>query len=248
MAEELNRELLGIVGGLGPLASAEFLKTIYECNLGEDEQHAPAVLMYSDPSFPDRTETFLRGEDDILLDRLIVALRRLCELRVSKVVICCITIHHVVPRLPPLLREKVVSLLDVIFASLARSRKKHLLVCTSGTRRMGIFERHEGWERAKDYLIWPDEDDQKTIHYDLIYRVKSNHDVDELMPLLESLLAKYEVDSFVAGCTEMHLLTKRFADFGDSSRGRQCIDPLTIIAQAVTGDELARLVETLVEA
>ncbi len=35
MNEYNEQEILGIVGGLGPLASAEFLKTIYEHSLDE---------------------------------------------------------------------------------------------------------------------------------------------------------------------------------------------------------------------
>ena len=47
------RALLGIVGGLGPLASAEFLKTLYEENPFEVEQEGPACLLLSDPNVPD---------------------------------------------------------------------------------------------------------------------------------------------------------------------------------------------------
>ena len=48
-------ESLGILGGMGPLTSAEFLKTIYEVNISGPEQDAPACVLYSDPSVPDRT-------------------------------------------------------------------------------------------------------------------------------------------------------------------------------------------------
>ena len=51
-----TKEILGVVGGMGPLASAEFVKTIYEHSLGEREQASPTVLMHSDPTFPDRTQ------------------------------------------------------------------------------------------------------------------------------------------------------------------------------------------------
>jgi aspartate racemase len=236
MAEQYNSNLLGVVGGLGPLASAEFLKTIYEYGLGEREQSAPAVLMLSDPSFPDRTQTLLDGGDELLLGRLADALGRLSEMGVSQVVICCITLHHVVPRLPAHMRARVVSLLDVIFDSVKQSRSEHLLVCTTGTRRLGVFQRHECWERTKSYFVLPDEKDQAAIH-DLIYRVKRNEDLDELAPLLDALLSKYGVGSFIAGCTEIHLLAKRFL----RESGRQCIDPLIIIAQAVAQGGLARL-------
>lgn len=53
---EAGRDPLGVLGGMGPLASAEFLKTIYECSVAGGEQRSPSVIMYSDPTFPDRTE------------------------------------------------------------------------------------------------------------------------------------------------------------------------------------------------
>ena len=50
-------KLLGILGGMGPLASAEFLKTIYEYGTRDLEQRSPACILYSDPTFPDRTSS-----------------------------------------------------------------------------------------------------------------------------------------------------------------------------------------------
>ena len=56
-------KLLGILGGMGPLASAEFLKTIYEYGTRDLEQRSPACILYSDPTFPDRTQTIVNGEE-----------------------------------------------------------------------------------------------------------------------------------------------------------------------------------------
>jgi aspartate racemase len=232
MTEESKTNLLGIFGGLGPLASAEFLKTIYECSIGASEQSAPAVVMYSDPSFPDRTQAFLRGDDDIMLSRLVAVLEQLCEMGASKIVICCITMHHLLPRLPPHLRVRVRSLLDVIFEAVARSRKKHLLVCTNGTRRLELFQRHEQWQSMRKYVVLPGARDQNAIHK-LIYSLKQNQNPNELMPFLESLLAKYEVSSFIAGCTEIHLLAKRLPHLSCRCDQSLCVDPLTIIGQTL---------------
>src|SRR5215213_5223714 len=71
-----EKAVLGVLGGMGGLASAEFVKTVYEVSGGVShrEQEAPVVLMYSDPGFPDRTEAFLGGETQLLLTRLIEAL------------------------------------------------------------------------------------------------------------------------------------------------------------------------------
>lgn len=76
----------------------------------------------------------------------------------------------------------------------------------------------------------PKESDQELIHR-MIYDLKINRDLRQLIPELGSLLAQYHVDSFIAGCTEMHLITKylNLSKLDYSSCG--WVDPLTIIAK-----------------
>jgi aspartate racemase len=231
MKREEEREVLGIVGGLGPLASAEFLKTVYEYGIGENEQDAPIVLMYSDPTFPDRTDSFLAGESELLLARLTGALQCLSDAGASRFVICCMTIHYLLPRLPVHLSARVISLLDVIFGNLKQPPRRHLLICSNGTRRLELFQQHSQWESHKSEIVLPDDEDQNTIHHELIYPIKKRPDFCRLKLLLETLLQRYEVDSFIAGCSEIHLLAKQFVFNGDSADGYGCLDPLTIIAR-----------------
>ncbi len=231
------KSILGVVGGMGPVASAEFLKTIYDYSQGEREQEFPVVFVYSDPTFPDRTEAFLKGEDQVVLDQLEQALRALLQLNASKIVICCMTIHYLLPRLPQDLAEKIISLLDVIAEQLPHSEKKHLLICSSGTRRFRLFEDHKQRDVFERYLIFPSDDDQERIHRDLIYPIKKTPDLHTLLPLLESLLEKYGVDSFAAGCSEIHVLSKHLAANGH--RGRYgCVDPLAVIARQTAENRL----------
>lgn len=230
IAERTKKEIFGIVGGMGPLASAEFLKTIYEQGLGEQEQNSPIVLMYSDPTFPDRTEAFVEGSSHGLVEQLSRALATLCDQGASRIVICCITIHYLLPQLSPYLRGKVVSLLDVIFAHLEKARTKHLLLCSSGSSKMKLFQNHSQWERLQDYIVVPDAHDQDLIHREIIYPIKRNYELGKLTPLLESLLEKYRVDSFLAGCSEIHLLAKHYASTPNHEQRYGCLDPLTLIA------------------
>jgi aspartate racemase len=224
-----DKNILGVLGGMGPLASAEFVKTVYESSTGQREQQSPIVLLYSDPTFPDRTEAFLSGEEQELLSSLIEALDRLTEMGASKIVICCVTIHHLLPKLPPRLREVVVSLPDVVVEHMYRRQTRQLLVCSTGTRELRIFQRHPEWRRVGPYATFPDEPDQQRFH-ELIYGIKLNRNPAEFASFLQSRLTKYRVDSFVAGCTECHLLAKHALRSGIIERAN-CLDPLLLLAE-----------------
>ena len=235
MQTNRDERILGVLGGMGPLASAEFMKTLYEHCAGPCEQESPRAVLYSDPTFPDRTEHLLARAEDVLLAQLTGALSWLRAFGASPIVICCVTIHHLLPRVPTELRREVVSLLDVIFARVAAARRPHLLLCTKGTRQLGLFEAHEQWGACADFFVLPSAADQESIH-EIIYQVKARADVRGLTPQVEALLAKYGLDSFIVGCTETHLLAKHLTA---AHAGRfECIDPLTIIAESWAKESL----------
>lgn len=223
--------MLGVLGGMGPVASAEFVRTVYSFHRAGSEQGAPVVVLYSDPAFPDRTAALLDGSDELLLGRLVEALTRLCEMGATEIVVCCVTSHYLLARLPARLRMKIISLLDVTFAAVLSSERKHLLLCTEGTRRSRLFESHPQWESARGRVLLPEACDQREIH-ELIYRLKQNVGVEELLPSVGRLLAKYEVDSFIVGCTELHLVTRHLAEAAERAPCSY-LDPLTIIAESV---------------
>lgn len=235
MSVRNGSSVLGVLGGMGPLSSAEFMKTIYECSprAHAREQDAPKVLLYSDPTFPDRTEAFLRGQEDELLRQLETALACLLQMGATKLVLCCMTIHHLLPRLSVTMRAHIISLLDVIYAHLAARSEKHLLICSTGTQKMRLFQRHARWPVAQDRIIFLAADDQQQMHA-LIYQLKNNRCLPEAAAFLEALLAKYEVEAFIAGCSEVHLLAKHFLTCGPRQSRFRCIDPFALIARDLT--------------
>ena len=202
--------------------------------MGVREQEMPYVVMSSDPTFPDRTEAFLTGQSDFMLNKLMGVLKGLTDLGASRIVICCVTMHYLLPRLPSEMREKIVSLLDVVFESLLANPCKSLLLCSNGTRRLELFENHKQWSRSEEFIVLPDWRDQQTVH-EIIYKVKENHRAGELIRLLEPFEAKYKVDAFIAGCTEFHVLAKRSRESADG-KSLRFLDPLTIIAERLARD------------
>ena len=84
---------------------------------------------------------------------------------------------------------------------------------------------------AEPYIVLPDEVDQNRIHRDLIYPMKTNPDLRGMFPLLELLLKRYEVDSFIAGCSEVHMLAKHFLASRKQPSFYRAVDPLDILAR-----------------
>ena len=143
--------------------------------------------------------------------------------------------HHVLSRVPPDLRRSVRSLLDVVGEAVSRMDGRHLLLCSTGTRRLELFERHRSWQAIRDRIVWPSGDDQDAVHR-MIYALKVNGEIDAADRALDCLLRKYGVDSFIAGCTEMHFLAKRRARAGRRAVG--CVDPLMLIARELAEGRL----------
>ncbi len=219
---------LGILGGMGALASAEFLKSIYEYNSNFIEQQTPIAVLVSDPTFPDRTQALLSGNDELLIESLIKRLGQLYFLGADRIVICCVTLHYALASLPEYLRSGIISLIDVALAEAIEARRNQLVLCSDGVRAARIFESHDLWPLAKDYITFCDSGDQQLVHSSL-YKYKVTDVEQPLLSHLDYLLAKYKVDSFIAACTELHMLTK-FLTARRSGR-YQFIDPLLTIAK-----------------
>lgn len=199
---------MGILGGLGPLASLEFLRTIYECNMsGPCEQDYPDIILHSISSVPDRTHLLLNNEDKALEEFLIENLSALNSLQVSKIVICCFTSHTLIGRLPEDITEKILSLVDLTARELMARKERSLLLASLGSYRRDVFLSTQDAVRAHEYIVEPDEEDKIFIH-GLIYGLKLGKDVAPVYAAVRGLLAKYGLTSFIAGCTEFHMLSR----------------------------------------
>lgn len=223
------RKKLGILGGMGPLASAAFLNTIYRLNIVEPEQEAPLCLLTSDSTFPDRTTAILEGKTEPLVEQLTRALQDLLDLGADRIVIACVTVHHILPQVPEPLRKRVVSLLDLFADEILAAPRPRLLLATTGTRTARIFESHERWPEIAPWVIFLGESDQRELH-DRLYRLKKGEPGDTCLAWLDTLPAKYGAEGFLFGCTELHLLQPLLGErAGDGS----IVDPLLTAARDV---------------
>jgi aspartate racemase len=229
-SRESPRELWGIIGGMGPLASAEFMKTIYEFGEKRPEQEMPAVVLLSDPSVPDRTECFVNGLSHLLIERLENSIRHLVRLNVTHIVICCLTIHRVLPMVQGNLKRTILSLVELVLSAVIQSDRRHLLLCTSGARAMQLFESHELWRKASRNIVMPSSIDQQAVHK-LIYRIKGKYEDRNEIEFLWTLADRYHAEVLIAGCTELHILARAASNLPEDKI--QWLDPLLIAAARI---------------
>jgi len=228
VTEPAGSPVLGIVGGMGPLASNEFLRTIYRLNLAEPEQGSPRCLLDSDPTFPDRTTMIREGKVEQLAKRLEATVENLVTAGAAKIVIACVTVHCALPLVPEPLRRRVVSLLDLVIDELLTADDvPYLLLATSGTRQARIFESHQRWSEVADRVVFPGEQDQERLHT-WLYQLKAGDSGAACREWLASLPERYHAAGLVFGCTELHLLRNAFER---DDKGPRIIDPLWTAAR-----------------
>ena len=135
---------LGIIGGMGPAATADFLaKIVAHTAAIKDDDHVPCVVI-NDPRIPDRTDAFLEGREAEVLGALTARLQRLEDAGVDGVAIPCNSAHHWADALQARARAPLLHIAD---ASLKKVQvdlphaHRIALMATPVTYRSGFYQR-----------------------------------------------------------------------------------------------------------
>lgn len=137
-----TRALLGVLGGMGPLATVDFLsKLIAETPAERDADHVP-VLVYSVPQIPDRPAAILAGGASPLPEML-NGIRTLKAAGAACIAIPCNTAHYWYDALA---REAGVPIFHIADAACdalraqAKSVRSVGVIATRGTIAAGFFQ------------------------------------------------------------------------------------------------------------
>lgn len=228
-----SQRLLGVLGGMGPLASVAFLDNVYRLNSTGIERESPACILLSDTSFPDRSEAIFLDRGDAVVSRLCEALEALRGAGACKIIIACVTLHYFLPQVPANLRTLVVSLVDLALSRVANCAGRFLLLASGGARAGLIFESHPIWSAVEGRLMFPNEADQAHLRHWLT-RLKSGDPGVDCIEWLKELVVRYQADGLLFGCTELHLLQQVLSKESVGWDDRiSIIDPLWIAAEDI---------------
>lgn len=169
---------LGVIGGLGPLATACFLEMVTEMTDASRDQDHLEMIIYSVPWIPDRTDYILGRSQDSPIDPMIEIGRKLAGEQVSCIAIPCMTAHYFYRELS----ERIpVPIVHGIYETGMEIQKNHIekvgLMATDGTIRSRIFQ--DQLENMGLKVLLPDEQCQQYV-MDVIYKdVKAGRPVEE---------------------------------------------------------------------
>ena len=195
---------LGVLGGMGPAATAEFLRLLAVYAPAERDQEHPRVVLFSDPGVPDRTAAICgMGEDPT--SRLKEGLLRLVDWGANLLAVPCNTAH---PFVDDFRQELPTPLVHIVGATLAEAKRRipggGWLVATSGTVASGIYQNEA---QKCGYPLHVPADDVQPALQETTVLVKANR-TEEAAKQLRGALQRLRDEKdlpIVAACTEVPL-------------------------------------------
>ncbi|MBY0336739.1 MAG: amino acid racemase [Acetobacteraceae bacterium] len=201
----MTDRILGVLGGMGPLASAEFMRALtLETPAERDQDHVPTVL-WSDPRVPDRTLARNHGGEDPL-PWLLRGLRGLEAAGCGAVAIPCNTAHGWYDAMRAACPLPILHIVDAAAEDLRAqgvAGGRIGLMGTAATLAMRLYE-----ERLTGYdVITPDAEEMRGLVSPAIAEVKANRVAEAYAPLAEMArrLRARGAEAVVLGCTEIPL-------------------------------------------
>jgi aspartate racemase len=200
-------KVLGVLGGMGPLASAHFMARLTLLTPAErDADHIPTVL-WSDPTVPGRPEA-IEGRGPDPLPALLHGVKVLTRAGSGAIAVVCNTAHH---WYEPMQRAAGVPILHIVDAAADDLRAAGIspgrigLMATAATLRMRLYQGRLstlGWD-----CIVPDEAQMSDLVAPAIALVKANRVAEAYAPLARVVnnLAERGASVVVLGCTEIPL-------------------------------------------
>lgn len=216
---------LGVIGGLGPMATAYYMELMIRMTDAKRDQDHPEVIIMNVPSIPDRTAFILGKSQADPCGPMVELGRQLKGLGCSVVATPCVTAHYFHETLQEQIGLPVIHVIRRTAELLRQAGIRRVgLMATDGTVCSGIFQRQV--EEQGMELVLPTEAGQKGVMTLIYDQVKAGIQPDmDLFAAIRDDLRCSGAEVIVLGCTELSLL-KKAQDLGDG-----ILDALEVLAK-----------------
>ncbi|MGW1915411.1 aspartate/glutamate racemase family protein [Streptomyces sp. NPDC002076] len=202
-SEPINQwQKIGIIGGLGPLACANFYVRLVEMTEAASDQQHPEVLLLSSPFIPSRLDHLLADGPSPVAQLKDVA-RRLQEAGAQLIAMPSVTTQAYYDEVAAAVDVPVVDMLQAVATGLRDAEvRRPALAITSGALKLGHL--HRTLVGANITPVYPDGETQLKIQ-ECVELVKSGRVAEASAQLHKAIEAPWTAsgDSVLIGCTDL---------------------------------------------
>lgn len=207
------KKSIGILGGMGPLATADLFRKIVLLTAAARDSGHIRVYIDDNPSIPDRTAAILGG-GPVPVPAMTDSLRKLEACGADCIIMPCNTAHYFLPRLQALTEVPFLSMPEAT-AKTCRTRfpgRTAAVLATKGTLAAGLYQR--ALEAESVPFLIPGGAEQDALMRVIYDGVKAGAAPEayraDMRAVLEAMRAR-GAGYFILGCTELPLAAQALA-------------------------------------
>lgn len=201
---------LGVIGGLGPMATAYFFQLVTQMSYAECDQEHMETIIYSKPNIPDRTKYILNRNEKNPLQDIIEVGNVLKSSGAEVIAIPCITAHFFHNEIVSALELPIIHAIEETASYLkARNITKVGIMATDGTIQSGLFQKT--FQDNGQQSIVPDEENQKKVMSIIYDNVKAGKivDMEKFKEVSKSLFVQ-GAEVIILACTELSIVKRDY--------------------------------------
>lgn len=205
-----QKKTIGIIGGMGPLATVDLFQKIISLVDSPSDQGYPHILVDNNTAIPDRTDAILYGGPDPLPE--LVHSAQILERAGAQVLIMgCNTAHYYYPQICRHITTPFLHMLEESARAAYESGVRSVgMLATDGTVRSGVYA--QALARWGVTQVLPATSGQAAL-MEMIYQgVKAGRDNWPVGPIMDliSNLADRGAQALLLGCTELPVAFARY--------------------------------------
>lgn len=204
----MDKPVLGILGGMGPMATVYFYELLTLHTLAARDADHINLVISGHVSTPDRTAFIIGKSKDSPLEFLCADALRLQNFGANILAIPCNSSHYFLPQISQAVNMKVLNMIydTVLLAKLAGGHKIGLMA-TEGAVAAGLYQNM--CQQMGLTCILPGTENQKIITGIIYDQVKSGKPINiDNFNAVNSYFNQAGCDRVILGCTELSLLKR----------------------------------------
>lgn len=201
-----TRKVLGVLGGMGPLATQLFYRMIIEKTDAKCDQEHLNMILLSHATMPDRTREIMEGRTDELLELLLADAKMLEANGAGVIAIPCNTSHVLLARLQEKIGIPIINMVEETVRQIAETRQGEALrvavLATDGTINTGLYQK--ALENEGITPVTPTPASQKLVMKIIYDGVKNGGTIDfgDFLTVQKEIFEQ-ECQAAILACTEL---------------------------------------------